>query len=52
MSYDTLVRIADGLGIPRGRGAVHFHAIIRLDGTDPTNPDAILPVPDASASTT
>jgi hypothetical protein len=27
------------------RGVVHFHAIIRLDGTDPDNPDAILPPP-------
>ena len=26
------------------RGVVHFHAIIRLDGVDPTNPDAILPL--------
>jgi hypothetical protein len=29
------------------RGVVHFHAIIRLDGTDPDYPDAILPPPDA-----
>ena len=27
------------------RGVVHFHAIIRLDGVDPTNPDAVLPPP-------
>jgi hypothetical protein len=27
------------------RGVVHFHAIIRLDGADPTDPDAILPPP-------
>ena len=29
------------------RGVVHVHAIIRLDGVDPDNPDAILPPPDA-----
>ena len=29
------------------RGVVHFHAIIRLDGHDPTNPDVILPPPTA-----
>jgi hypothetical protein len=28
------------------RGVVHFHAVIRLDGTDPDNPTAILPPPD------
>ncbi len=28
------------------RGVVHFHAIIRLDGSDPDDPDAVLPVPD------
>ena len=27
------------------RGLVHFHAIIRLDGADPTNPGVILPPP-------
>jgi hypothetical protein len=27
------------------RAVVHFHAIIRLDGYDPTRPDAILPPP-------
>jgi hypothetical protein len=27
------------------RGVVHFHAIIRLDGADPTDPAAILPPP-------
>ena len=27
------------------RGVVHFHAIIRLDRADPTDPDAILPPP-------
>jgi hypothetical protein len=27
------------------RGVIHFHALIRLDTLDPTNPDAILPPP-------
>lgn len=27
------------------RGAVHFHALIRLDGIDGDNPDAIIPAP-------
>jgi hypothetical protein len=27
------------------RGAVHFHIVMRLDGRDPDNPDAILPPP-------
>jgi hypothetical protein len=27
------------------RGVVHFHAIIRLDGRDPDDPDAIAPAP-------
>jgi hypothetical protein len=28
------------------RAVIHFHAVIRLDGADPTNPTAILPPPD------
>ncbi|GAA1857233.1 replication initiator [Asanoa iriomotensis] len=28
------------------RAAIHFHAVIRLDGFDPDDPDAILPPPD------
>ena len=28
------------------RGVVHFHALIRLDGVDPADPDAILAPPD------
>src|SRR5262249_25828594 len=27
------------------RGVVHFHALIRLDGRDPDNPDTVLPPP-------
>jgi len=27
------------------RGVVHFHAIIRLDGIDPADPDAVIPPP-------
>ncbi|MGW4499482.1 replication initiator [Micromonospora sp. NPDC004336] len=29
----------------QSRGAVHFHAIARLDGVNPDNPDAIVPPP-------
>lgn len=29
----------------QARGAVHFHAIARLDGIDPTDPDNIVPPP-------
>ncbi|GAA2714051.1 replication initiator [Micromonospora olivasterospora] len=29
----------------QARGAVHFHAIARLDGVNPDNPDAVVPPP-------
>jgi hypothetical protein len=29
----------------QARGAVHFHILLRLDGFDPGNPDAIIPPP-------
>ncbi|MBQ1060719.1 replication initiator [Micromonospora sp. C41] len=29
----------------QARGAVHFHAIARLDGVDPTDPDNVVPPP-------
>ncbi|RZU72025.1 hypothetical protein EV384_0364 [Micromonospora kangleipakensis] len=29
----------------QARGAVHFHAIARLDGVDPSDPDAVVPPP-------
>ncbi|KAB1102663.1 MULTISPECIES: replication initiator [Micromonospora] len=29
----------------QARGAVHFHAIARLDGVDPTDPQAVVPPP-------
>ncbi|SBT41818.1 replication initiator [Micromonospora narathiwatensis] len=29
----------------QARGAVHFHAIARLDGVNPTDPDAVVPPP-------
>ena len=29
----------------QARGAVHFHALLRLDGLDPTDPDRLLPPP-------
>ena len=42
----TTVRISYGkVAEMQRRGVVHFHAIIRLDGVDPTNPDAVLPPP-------
>ncbi|MGA3541553.1 replication initiator [Micromonosporaceae bacterium DT194] len=28
------------------RGVVHYHAIVRLDGVDPTDPAAVIPPPD------
>jgi Replication initiator protein, pSAM2 len=33
----------------QARGAVHFHAVFRLDGRDPTNPGAVLPPPEGSS---
>jgi hypothetical protein len=29
----------------QARGAVHLHALVRLDGSDPDDPDAVLPPP-------
>lgn len=29
----------------QARGLVHFHALVRLDATDPSDPDAVLPPP-------
>lgn len=29
----------------QGRGVAHFHALMRLDGIDPTDPDAVIPPP-------
>lgn len=41
-----LVRLSFGkVAEMQRRGIVHYHAIIRLDGRDPTNPDAILRPP-------
>ncbi|GHJ10615.1 hypothetical protein TPA0907_49820 [Micromonospora humidisoli] len=31
----------------QARGAVHFHALVRLDGVDPDDPDAVVPPPAA-----
>jgi hypothetical protein len=43
----TRIRLSYGkVAEMQRRGVVHFHAVIRLDGTDPDNPDAIMPVPD------
>jgi len=43
----TTVRVSYGkVAEMQRRGVVHFHAIIRLDGVNPTDPEAIAPVPD------
>ena len=40
------VRVAHGKAAEyQARGAVHFHALLRLDGYDPCHPDQILPPP-------
>jgi hypothetical protein len=40
------VRVSHGkVAEYQARGAVHFHALLRLDGIDPDNPDLILPPP-------
>jgi hypothetical protein len=40
------VRIAHGKAAEyQARGAVHFHALLRLDGYDPADPDELLPPP-------
>jgi hypothetical protein len=35
----------------QARGAVHFHALLRLDGTDPRDPEAIVPPPPGITAT-
>ena len=40
------VRLAHGKAAEfQARAAVHFHALLRLDGVDPADPDAIVPPP-------
>ncbi|NJP30671.1 replication initiator [Micromonospora thermarum] len=40
------VRLSHGKAAEfQARGAVHFHALIRLDGVDPTDPAAVVPPP-------
>ena len=40
------VRVAHGKAAEyQARGAVHFHALLRLDGYDPAHPDQLLPPP-------
>jgi hypothetical protein len=40
------VRVAHGKAAEyQARGAVHFHALLRLDGYDPGHPDQLLPPP-------
>ena len=47
------VRVAHGKAAEyQARGAVHFHALLRLDGYDPADPDRLLPPPAASPSPT
>jgi hypothetical protein len=42
------VRIAHGKAAEyQARGAVHFHVLLRLDGTDPADPGALTPPPAA-----
>ena len=42
------VRVAHGKAAEyQARGAVHFHALLRLDGYDPADPDQLLPPPSA-----
>ncbi|RZU74910.1 hypothetical protein EV384_3402 [Micromonospora kangleipakensis] len=40
------VRLSHGKAAEfQARGAVHFHALVRLDGIDPTEPTAVVPPP-------
>ncbi|MFI6331869.1 replication initiator [Micromonospora chersina] len=40
------VRLSHGKAAEfQARGAVHFHALVRLDGVDPTDPAAVVPPP-------
>ncbi|MCO1618957.1 plasmid replication initiator protein [Micromonospora sp. CPM1] len=40
------VRLSHGKAAEfQARGAVHFHALVRLDGVDPTDPTAVVPPP-------
>jgi hypothetical protein len=42
------VRLSHGKAAEyQARGAVHFHALLRLDGVDPADPDRIIPPPAA-----
>src|SRR5439155_14485652 len=42
------VRVSHGkVAEMQRRGAVHFHALLRLDGVDPDDPDAVVPPPAA-----
>ena len=41
-----VIRVAHGkVAEYQARGAVHFHAVLRLDGTDPEDPGRVLPPP-------
>ena len=40
------VRVSHGKAAEfQARGAVHFHVLLRLDGVDPADPDAVVPPP-------
>jgi hypothetical protein len=46
------VRLAHGKAAEfQTRAAVHFHALLRLDGVDPADPDAVVPPPSGFSST-
>ncbi|TCP47290.1 hypothetical protein EV191_11286 [Tamaricihabitans halophyticus] len=50
--YDTLVRVSYAkVAEYQHRGVIHFHALIRLDGHDPQNPDDVFPPLPALTST-
>ena len=40
------IRVSHGKAAEfQARGAVHFHVLLRLDGFDPDDPDAVIPPP-------
>jgi hypothetical protein len=46
------VRVSHGKAAEyQARGAVHFHALLRLDGLDPRDPDLLAPPPDGLTAT-
>ena len=46
VSWKSPVRLSPGkVAELQRRGAVHFHALVRLDGIDPTDPASVVPPP-------